>query len=47
MVLAIRQSLAGPMKDTEEFLGKPVATLVERYFKDTMYNFNRCYWDGD
>lgn len=47
MVLAIRQSLAGPMKDTEEFLGKPVATLVERYFKDTMYNFNRSYWDGD
>jgi hypothetical protein len=44
---AIRQSLAGPMKDDERFLGQPVANLVEWYFKDLLYWKNRRLVEDD
>lgn len=47
LVMAIRQSLAGPMKDTERFLGKPVAHLVEWNYKNLLYRLNRQYVKDD
>ena len=45
MEVSLRQALAGPDDDSAELVGKPVATLVERIFKNHLYNRNRSLQD--
>jgi len=41
MMTAIHQALAGPADDSEELIGKPVFTLVNRIYRDHLNNLNR------
>lgn len=41
LLLAIRQALAGPHKDSETFFGRPVMNLAARIYRELLNNANR------